>query len=223
MSKRYKMIFIIFDLDDTITLSRQKISKEMKKALKSFKYPYAIISGADRSQMKYQLDGLKCLTMAQSGNDMSPLWRNELSPKEKEEILKHIKSTKIKIEHDMLEDRGCQIALSMVGHHAKIELKRAYDPDQKKRKAILKKHPFKSRTLTVRIAGTTCFDYTKKKGTKGKNIERFLKEMGIPKEDCLYVGDALFKGGNDESVIGVVDTRSVKNPDETLKLIKNLS
>ena len=41
------------------------------------------------------------------------------------------------------------------------------------------------------------------------------------KEDCLYVGDALFPGGNDETVIGIVPTHAVKDPDDTFRFIES--
>ena len=39
-------------------------------------------------------------------------------------------------------------------------------------------------------------------------------------EECVYVGDALFAGGNDESVIGVVDTIAVEDSAHCLDTVK---
>ena len=44
--------------------------------------------------------------------------------------------------------------------------------------------------------------------------------MGWNKEECLYVGDALFPGGNDAVVVGVVPTHQIKDPDDTFRFIK---
>lgn len=209
-------MYIFSDLDGTITDSRQKISQEMKRLLSNFNL--IVISGASRGQMEYQLNGLECDIMAQSGNDTS-LWQNKLTDDEITEIYQHISKITL-VGKDMIENRGCQIALSLVGHHVPIEEKKSFDPTKKIRKAILKKYPFKSRTLICKVAGTTCLDYTNKNGTKGKNIARFIKEKGWKKKDCVYFGDALFKGGNDESVIGVIRTVGVANPTELLKKIK---
>ena len=213
---------IFFDMDGTICESRQKISPEMKEALQRLKKPFIVISGAANTQMEYQLDGLDCITLSQSGN-FNPLWKNALKKYELVEIWVHI--TKIATEltnyksSTMIENRGCQVALSCVGHSAPIDKKVAFDPDKKIRAGILKKYPFNSKTLTVRVAGTTCFDYTLKTGTKGCNIARWLKENRLRKKDCVYYGDALFKGGNDETVIGVIRTVKVKNPAHLLTLL----
>lgn len=225
---------IFTDLDGTICESRQKISKEMKKLLS--KLDLIAISGASKEQMKYQLDGLKCEIMAQSGND-TKYWKNKLTHKEKQEILNHINKVVIavqrlryfgflnlvhlrRIKPDLIDDRGCQISLSLLGHNAKIEDKKLFDPDNKIRKAVLKEEPFISKTLECRIAGTTCFDYTRKDGTKGTNIARLIKHLKWNKKDCIYFGDKLQKGGNDESVIGVIKCIEVANPSDLMIQLK---
>jgi len=211
------MIYI-FDLDGTITESRQKISKELKDFLSNLPN-LTVISGASKEQMEYQLDGLKCNILSQSGND-TPLWQNKLTAQEKHEIYRHIFSLDWIIEPWMIEDRGCQLSPSLIGHKAPFDIKKKFDPDQKIRKKLLKKCPFKSRTLVCRIAGTTCIDYTRKNGDKGHNLERWIKENKLNKDDCIYFGDALFEGGNDESVIGVIKTVEVLNPQDLLIKLK---
>lgn len=209
-------MIIFLDMDGTVCESRQKITPAVKAALEAQKCPILVISGASREQMTYQLDGLSCTILAQSGND-TPLWQNKLTLREKNEAVAHYKKFFTTEPIGCMEDRGCQMALSFIGHKANPERKKNFDPKQKIRQAILKQHPFKSKTLTVRIAGTTCLDYTKKNGTKGENIKRWIKHYGLNKKDCIYYGDALFKGGNDESVIGVIKTIAVKDPADLLK------
>lgn len=212
------MRHIFLDLDNTVTESRQKISPQVKKALEKLQVRLYVISGASKEQMEYQLDGLLCTILAQSGND-TPLWKNELTGKEYFECERHFLQFLSLGTQDVIENRGSQIAVSLVGHNRNSKIKKIFDPKQIIRQAILKQHPFKSKTLTCRIAGTTCFDYTHKNGTKGKNIACWIKEKKLNKKDCIYYGDALFKGGNDESVKGVIKTISVKNPEDLLKKI----
>lgn len=208
----------IFDMDNTICESRQKITPSMKKRLLRLG-KIIVISGASREQMEYQLDGMNCTILAQSGND-TPLWKNKLSEKEKEEIWNHITSIPTSFDYAWVQDRGCQLSLSLTGHEANLNKKKRFDPKQKKRKNLLEMWPFKSENLMVSIAGTTCFDYTRKEGTKGKNISRWIKHKRLSKRECIYFGDALFKGGNDETVIGVIDTEIVTNPKDLLIKIK---
>lgn len=210
---------IICDLDGTITESKQVISPKMKKSLEALECPIIVISGASRKQMEKQLDGLPCVILAQSGNDTS-LWQNKLSAQEQFEINRHIYTIGGVFDTEHYDSRGCQVAYSFTGHNAEKELKKNFDPKQIIRKAILKQHPFKSKTLTVRVAGTTCLDYTHKKGTKGENIKRWIKENKLNKKDCVFFGDALFKGGNDESVKGVINTVAVANPQDLMLKLK---
>ncbi len=211
------MKYYFFDMDGTICESRQKISLGMKKKLTSLEN-VIVISGASRRQMEYQLDGLKCTILSQSGND-TPLWKNELTTFEKSYIFNHIDKFGNSEDYSKAEDRGCQIAYSFVGHNRSPYTKKNFDSKQKIREIILKEHPFKSKTLQVTIAGTTCLDYTKKNGTKGINLARWMKENKLNKKNCIYYGDSLFKGGNDATVLRVMKCIKVKNPNDLLKNI----
>ena len=42
------------------------------------------------------------------------------------------------------------------------------------------------------------------------------------KKNAVYVGDAFYSGGNDESVVGVCDVVAVSDPTETLAVIQKL-
>lgn len=210
---------LFFDMDGTITESRQDISIEMFRKLAKLKQDIIVISGAEIERMKKQLSNLPVFYMAQSGND-TKFWNDKLTDKELKEIYKHADKI-IYIKADMLQNRGCQVSLSLVGHNADMEIKKKFDPDGTLRVDLLKEFPFESETLECRVAGTTCLDYTRKNGTKGKNIERLINYFKWKKEDCVYFGDKLMKGGNDESVVGVMDTVAVANPtDLLLKLSK---
>ena len=67
------------------------------------------------------------------------------------------------------------------------------------------------RNVEVRIGGTTCFDYFEK-GRIKENINDLLARFGWRENECLYVGDALYIGGNDETVVGVIPHQSVLKP-----------
>ena len=38
--------------------------------------------------------------------------------------------------------------------------------------------------------------------------------------ECIYFGDSLFPGGNDETVIGIIDTVAVQNHRHTHDILK---
>jgi hypothetical protein len=87
---------------------------------------------------------------------------------------------------------------------------------------MLAEHPLISDTIEVKIAGTTCLDYFKKGRNKGYNVTRLCSFKSWNLDTCLYFGDALYPGGNDETVIGIIDTQSVLNPDDTYKLLTTI-
>lgn len=218
------MKYVFFDLDGTLCESKQNLKMEMLRALNKLneRKKVFIVSGAELSRMLIQAP-LKWVTyFAQNGNEIydgiSIIRKNELT--NKAEILEHInkiaKHCKIEITEDMIDDRGSQISFSFVGHNAPFSEKAAFDPDRKKRMEVLNKFPFHN----AFVAGTTCIDYIPK--TKGENIEHYISLRKIKPSDCLYIGDALEEGANDYTVVGVIPTKAVKNPEETLELIKTL-
>lgn len=222
------MKHFIFDLDGTITESRQVIKPDMMRALGSLQCENIVmISGADKKQMKKQLGNFKPkYILAQSGGE-SPFWKVKLTKKEKLEVTEHIRKIKRFFPHyfekgegDLLQDRGSQISFSFIGHNANINKKKEFDINGVLRRAILKTVPFISNKMEVRVAGTTCLDYTRKNCNKGKNIEKLIRHLNWNKEDCIYFGDALSPGRNDETVIGVIKTVEVTDPTDLIKKLK---
>ncbi|MEK7178938.1 MAG: HAD-IIB family hydrolase [Patescibacteria group bacterium] len=229
---------IFFDLDNTLTRSRSLITPHMQKALFSLTnvVDVIIVSGAEEAQIKKQLTPIfdKALyLLAQNGNhavhkNSELLWRHFLNETQKKEASAHIQNLKLSfkepdvIDEDTIQDRGCQIAYSVIGHTAPVSRKEMWDPSASKRAWGLTQNPFVSETLEVRIGGTTCFDYFEKGRNKGKNINDLLARFGWRENECLYVGDALYIGGNDETVVGVIPHQSVLNPSETLVHIQEI-
>lgn len=222
----YRHIF--FDLDGTLSRSRTVVTSEMKAALLTLKASgrdVIIVSGAEQKRFEWQADRVPAIYLAQNGNHAydeatgKEYWRDVLSRTEKDEILAHIASIPrdwpVKDENDLVEDRECQISYSLLGTREDIAKKEAFDPDGSRRRKLLEKFPLHSDTVDVKIGGTTTLDYFKKGRNKGYNVARLITQEDWKKGECVYVGDALFPGGNDEAVVGVIDTVPVKDPGET--------
>lgn len=229
MQKQYRHLF--FDLDNTLTRSRTKISPEMKDMLAALGRDIIVVSGAAYSQIQYQVDGFQCFCLGQNGNhavahDNALLWEEKLTDTEREEIFAHMQTIPrtwdVPDENDLIEDRGSQICYSFYGHHAPVSVKERFDPDHALRIQILAEHPFESDAVEVKISGTTTLDYFRKGRNKGYNIARLISEKGWNKNDAVYFGDMLFPGGNDESVIGIIDTVIVTDPADTLQKLKDM-
>lgn len=218
------MKYLFLDLDGTVCESKQRASDEMIHHLNQLSYvrDIFIVSGASVERMMVQVPLSNITLFGQNGNSVYKngrmLWQNEL--KNKDAIHKHIDKLlnylKIKKIDDMVEDRGSQISLSLVGHNAQFQKKKDFDPDKKKRTALLEMFPFPN----ALIGGTTTIDYIP--GTKGQNIQRYLDEQDISPVECLYIGDALQGFGNDATVCGIIPTFEVRGPEDTLRFIKQL-
>lgn len=234
----YKHFF--FDVDNTLTRSRSEISSEMTEILNKLMENADLIavSGAEEVQIWKQLTDVfkgKVYILAQNGNyarlpgDKETIWAEELTDNMRRDIDGHISSVRKNFsdlfqdvnEDDLVQDRGCQIGFSLYGHNAPVEEKERFDPDRSLRKRILKEIPFNSNEVEVKIGGTTTFDYFKSGSNKGVNVDRLINHMNWKHDDCVYIGDGLSEGGNDESVIGVCDTLPVADYKETLRVVEN--
>jgi HAD superfamily hydrolase (TIGR01484 family) len=222
---------LFFDMDNTIAPSRQLILPEMFELLSNLSLDIIIVSGQSVDKIKWQSNNLPATVLGQNGNhaiaiDGKEIWNVPLTPEHKSEINEHINKLLSILDHDVnpdwnpIEDRGAQITFSPIGNTAPVEIKMVYDPDRKKREELLKKVPFESSELTVKFGGSTSLDYFHAKNHKGANVQKLIELMGWQKDDCIYYGDGLFPGGNDESVIGVIETVPVKDHLDTFDKLK---
>ena len=216
--KTYKHLF--FDMDQTIAPARQMMLLKMFNYLTSLSQDIIVVSGSSIEQMPNQLGTLRSFRLGQNGNhaiDMegTELWNVPLQEHHRTEILDHISQIAEILEHDLnhewnpIEDRGAQITFSPIGNTAPLDLKRTYDPDRSKRLSLLDKIPFASEDLVVKIGGSTSLDYIHKDRHKGTNVQKLIDYMKWEKDECVYFGDGLYPGGNDEAVIGVIETIAV--------------
>src|SRR5262249_30262844 len=98
-------------------------------------------------------------------------------------------------------DREAQIAYAAIGLQASLEDKKSWDPDQSKRRKLKEAIEKRLPDFEVRIGGMTTIDITKKGVSKAYGVEWFAKRLGVAASEMLFVGDALYEGGNDEVVI----------------------
>jgi phosphomannomutase len=120
-----------------------------------------------------------------------------------------------------LEDRVTEITFSALGQEAPVDQKQVWDPDQAKRQKIKAYLEAAVPEVNISIGGMTSIDIMPKGSNKATGLESLLEVLGMTKGDMLYVGDALFPGGNDYSVLeDGIETVKVANPLETAKLIK---
>ncbi|MBI5456351.1 HAD-IIB family hydrolase [Candidatus Kaiserbacteria bacterium] len=233
-----------FDLDNTLTRSRNKITAEHAAILERLatKADVIVVTGGQKKQIQKQLgealDG-KYFILAQNGNHAETpqgelLWENTLTPEQKGAVLSLVEDMKrdlrlkVRDVDDLVEDRGSSICYSLIGHNEDIEKKEAFDPDHSKRRALLDR--FKgsvnelreNHSVEIRSGGTTTLDCFEGGKNKGFNVKELIGREGWNTDDCIYVGDALFPGGNDETVIGIIPTRSVNDYNATYEYLSEV-
>jgi len=231
-----------FDLDNTLTRSKSHIAPEHKPILKKLisLVDVIVVSGHPERDIRDHLEDVSGYhILGQSGNyaqkkDGTVLWERRLTEVQRSAILvfidkarKHL-AYKVRDENDLVEDRGCQITYSLIGNHENQDIKDAFDPDHAKREKLLedlRNDVERLRTeanIDVYIGGTTALDIVEHGKNKGYNITEFITALGWKKEDCIYIGDALFPGGNDETVIGIIPTHAVKDYRETYTYLSSI-
>ncbi|MFA6502741.1 MAG: HAD-IIB family hydrolase [Candidatus Paceibacterota bacterium] len=241
---------IIFDLDGTLTESKSALTPDMGALLARLleKMPVAIMSGGSYAQFERQFLGnmpvgthLTNLYLFPTSAAQCYVWKdgawehlynNPLTPEEKSRVLAALAAalheTGLDVPPPQLwgeqtEDRGSQITWSSLGQQAPIEEKKAWDPDQKKRRplqaALLRRLP----DFSVRVNATNSVDITRAGLDKAYGVRKFSEIIATPIADMLYVGDGLFVGGNDEIVKETgIPTEAVTGPADTAKIIERL-
>ena len=170
-------------------------------------------------------------------------WKNIYSLRLSQSQVKKIKETFEKVfkeigyQHpkktygEIIEDRGTQVSFSVYGQDLVIALGKK---GVKMKKEWKKKHTRTKMKIArlmqkyllefeVRAAGYTTIDVTKKGIDKAYGIKQIQKYLKVPFSKMLFVGDALYRGGNDHAVIKTgVDYIPVSGPRETKRIISEL-
>jgi HAD superfamily hydrolase (TIGR01484 family) len=236
---------IVFDLDGTLAESKWALDAEMSRLLHDLfsVVKVAVISGGDWPQFEKQflshlpdderLANLSLLPTCgtkffQFKRARSKLYSEDFTSEERDKIIASLQKavaeagfTVDQLWGEAIEDRGSQITYSALGQQAPLEEKSKWDADfaeRKKIKAIL--DPLIP-GFSVRLGGATSIDITKPGIDKAYGIRKLRDVLGISLNDMIYIGDALFPGGNDYPAeqAGVVSI-PVREPNETKRVIE---
>jgi HAD superfamily hydrolase (TIGR01484 family) len=123
----------------------------------------------------------------------------------------------------VIEDRGSQVTFSALGQQAPLAEKEKWDPDFSKRKKITAILEKLLPEFSIRMGGATSIDVTKPGIDKAYGIGKLRDTLHLSLKEMVYIGDALFPGGNDYPAeqAGVVSI-PVKGPDDTNVVIKTI-
>ena len=243
---------IVFDLDGTLTESKTDMDEEMSELLMQLlqSKKVAVIGGGKYSLFQRQLiDKLKTAggllnnlflfpTTATAfykydGKDWQKIYSKEFTKEEKEKIFSAFDKTfkelnynhPEKVYGELVEDRGNQVTFSFLGQEAPLKLKEKFKKEQTDLKLKIAETLQKNLPeMEVRAAGYTSIDVTHKGIDKEFGIQQISEHLGITLENMIFVGDALFPGGNDSAVLRTgIPCVEVKNVEETKKLVQYLT
>jgi HAD superfamily hydrolase (TIGR01484 family) len=236
---------IVFDLDGTLAPSKSSLDAEMSSLVRDLLeiIKVAVISGGAWLQFEKQvlsnlpqntrLASLSILPTCgtqffQYTGQWKKLYAEDFTADEKEKIVSSLNNAVLaagfpveKTWGETIEDRGSQITYSALGQQAPLEEKVKWDADFGKRKKIKAMLDTLIPEFSVRLGGATSIDVTKPGIDKAYGIRKLRDTLGIPLKEMIYVGDALFPGGNDYPAeqAGVISI-PVRGPNETKRVIE---
>ena len=239
---------IIFDLDGTLAESKSALDAEMAELLAKLLAvaKVSIISGGDWPQFEKQvlgrlpktdrLDDLLLLPTCGTkffqydGGDWRKLYSEDLSAEQRARITKAleeaVRETGFQPKQtwgELIEDRGSQITYSALGQEAPLEAKKTWDPDFSKRHKIKELLDRTLSDFSVRLGGSTSIDVTLPGIDKAYGIRKLRDVLKIPITEMLFVGDAIFPGGNDYPARETgADCVQVRDVEETKRVIETI-
>ncbi|OGN03662.1 MAG: hypothetical protein A2831_02140 [Candidatus Yanofskybacteria bacterium RIFCSPHIGHO2_01_FULL_44_17] len=246
-----KARLVIFDLDGTLTASKTDMDEEMAGLLKGLlqKKQVAVIGGGAYEQFQKQFlakldapaESLKNLflfpTTATSfyhyvETGWQEVYVEKLTDEEKKRIFEAFEKTFKELDYhhpnkiygELIEDRGTQVTFSALGQKAPLPEKEKWKKENADLKlkmvGILQNY---LPNMEVRAAGHTSIDVTRKGIDKEYGIAQIKQHLGISFDEMLFVGDALFEGGNDYPALSTgVPCFEVSGPEDTKKIIGSL-
>lgn len=130
---------------------------------------------------------------------------------------------KIAAGDEIIENRLSQVTFSALGQKAGTEAKYAWDPDCKKREAIVKLAKEKAPEFDYEIGGTTSINAIKPGMNKEFGMTKLIEHLKVEKSEILYFGDMTQPGGNDYPVVQMgIDTITVRSHEDTAYALRGI-
>ena len=238
---------IVFDLDGTLAPSKSSLAPQTAALLHDLLgvVNVAVISGGAWTQFEKQLltdlpqgsllTNLSLLPTCgtkffQYKGKWTELYSEDLTGDQRKKIIYSLNKAvgesgfhAEKVWGKVIEDRGSQVTFSALGQQAPLAEKGKWDPDFAKRKKITAILKSLIPEFSVRMGGATSIDVTKPGIDKAYGIGKLKDILHVSLQEMIYVGDALFPGGNDYPAeqAGVVSI-PVKGPEDTNLVVKTI-
>jgi len=230
----------IFDVDGTLTPSRQLMNKHFEKWFENFSAHHNVylVTGSDRDKTLAQV-GDVIYNLAKtvyncSGNDVWKQDKNirsnyfQLPDNVKKDLTIEANNSRFHAKNgDHFDERPGLVNFSVVGRNCSLENRFLYvqwDEHKNEREIIAEKMREKYPDLNFQVAGETGIDITLKGLDKSQILKDFITHDGA----IYFFGDKMEYGGNDYE-LGLAVARSgnhvhqVKDWRHTWKILKELS
>lgn len=226
---------IAFDLDGTLNPSKSPLPDPIAAGLNRLldNYMVCVISGGKFLQFERQLlanlpaepqklkrlhlmptCGTRYYRFNESAEKWEKIYAEDLTSAQKlkisstlEKAIDELGYREKKIYGELIEDRGSQLTLSLLGQdivdvlgEKGVAIKEAWDPDNSKKNRIRQYAAPLLEEFEVRVGGLTSIDVTRPGIDKAYGMQKLVELLGITKEEILFIGDRLGEGGNDYPV-----------------------
>ena len=221
MSKIY-----IFDVDGTLTPSRQKMTEEFKDFFKEWalRNTFYLVTGSDLPKLQEQMDGMEIHSsgiFTCCGNEFwqvdpavhpkyaDNIYSNKFKPADS--LIKYLEDTLDNSDYPIkagqhIEDRGSMLNFSMVGRKCTLQERKdyfEYDKLTGERESIAKYINENWSELQAVIGGQISIDIAPKGNDKSQILKRIQNDK--PNYDYIFVGDRTMEGGNDYPLAKVMN------------------
>lgn len=124
---------------------------------------------------------------------------------------------------EIIENRSSQVTYSALGQSARPEDKYPWDPEHKKREAIVARARQLAPEFDYEVAGTTSINVFLPGMNKTFGMTKLMEQLKVGREDILYFGDMTQPGGNDYPVVQMgIETITVRNWQETMMALRGI-
>ena len=240
----------VFDVDGTLTASKTDITQETATlicALMEIK-KVAFLAGGTYQQMKTQcVDKLPCIKNKKClpylllfplsagsmyrclDNEWKQVYALNFTQDEKRIVMEAIPRALTDIGYknppqiygETIEDRSAQITFSALGQKAPVEVKKHWHNTKDSRLQLVKALRTYLPDFIIRAGGLTSVDILKVDKSYGIKKIQEVFQVDIP--DIIFVGDALYEGGNDYDVLKTgIDAVPVADYLETRSVLTHL-
>ena len=242
----------IFDVDGTLTPSRQPMTKEFQKFFKEWvkKNKFYLVTGSDLPKLQEQMcyfdieaEGI----FTCCGNEFwkpdpsipitsaEQIYHNKFKPTQNllTYLGEQLRMTDYPVKAgNHIEDRGTLLNFSIVGRDCSLQQRKdyyEYDKLTDERKTIAKYIRESWNDLDAVIGGQISIDIYPKGNDKSQVLNVIEQERLVPPSEYIFIGDGIENGGNDYPLAELMDNTEIcdwhhtKGWEHTKKILESLN